>query len=58
MIYSYEELESRTMKELKAIKEGKQKELYAVRKDKDILISNILSLQGMIEAEKEPTDEG
>lgn len=51
MDYTYEQLTGKTVKELEAIKEEKQNELYEIKKGKFTLISNIISLQEMAKME-------
>jgi len=50
--YTFEQLDELSQEELEKIKVEKQEELYQVKQAKLTLISNILSLQGMIKREQ------
>lgn len=50
--YTFPELIKKTVEELENIKAEKQQELYEAKKEKAVLCANIISLQGMIKAEK------
>jgi len=49
---AWEKLSEKTMPELEAIKQAKMQELFEIREQKNVLIGNIISLQGMIQIEK------
>jgi len=58
MIYTYDDLVDKTAAELMEIKQAKLDELAEVKKQKNIIICNILSLQGMIKTESHGIQEG
>jgi hypothetical protein len=55
--HTYEDLADLTLGELEEIKEDKMNDLCAIKKEKAVLISNILSLQGMAKEERKRTQE-